>query len=195
MLPLLAEESLPPDTSWEFSFAVGHTGWPHSTRTGERQSIPRNAGRFCNSDHTCTSLLYEVTTCCSRKNSPSWCRNSRVQFSQNKPRIPVSKTPPPAQSLLNSLPPSFCKDAAIRSQLCFYSSSLLSPLSLLYMTTTAPSRVSLKSHTPPWHGDSPATFYRETICRDCALQSAGKKVIQNKAVCKLQSWVTAVQVL
>lgn len=134
MLPLLAEESLPPDTSWEFSFAVGHTDWPHrikpqSTRTGERHSIPRNAGRFCNTDRTCTSLLEEVMTC-SRKNSPSWCRNSPVQFSQNKPRIPVGKTPPPAQSLLNSLPPSFCKDAAIRSQLCSCSSSLPSPLSL-----------------------------------------------------------------
>lgn len=155
-LPLLAEGSwFSHQTNWEFSFAIGHCLAPqnrtqhHLHKNWEGQGTPRNLVGF---GLTCMSQSYGVALVCSRKKSHSSHSTSVLLWGcYNKPRTDISVSYISSADI-TELPSSFCKDAAIRSQLSVLlglSASSTQPGHLKSATTIDPIIVNLNSQAPP----------------------------------------------
>lgn len=155
-LPLLADGSLfSHQTKWEFSSATGRCLTPqnrtqyHWHKNWEGHGTP---GNLVGVGLTCTSQPYGVTVLCSRKKSHSSRSTAVLLWScYNIPRTAISVSYIFSADI-TELPSSFCKDAAIRSQLSALlglSASSNQPGHLKSVTTIDPITVNLNSQAPP----------------------------------------------
>lgn len=149
-LPLLAEGSLfSHQTNREFSFAIRCCLTPqnrtqhHWHKNWEGQGTPRNPGGLWSHLHVPT--IWGAVLCSRKKSHSSHSTSVLLWGCYNKPRTAISVSFI-SRADITELPSSFCKDAAIRSQL---SASSTQPGHLKSVTTIDPIIVNLNSQAPP----------------------------------------------